>query len=181
MRAGPASRIARRQASRPHELTSKAAKTDARLGQIFYLHGWWYAVADYLGFVGVRIRLPGDVSGPSAKAREAVLEIERRVPRLTRQLDPHLWAYYRAERGIQEKDRASNIRTAAPVEEGTILRNHFRLDAVCAGAYGEAGAVELAMEPRWAPGRWLGAYLEDGQVTDFIANIHVWRTPDTLA
>jgi hypothetical protein len=181
MRAVTASRFAGRQASRPLEFPSKATMADARLVQISYLHGWWYAVTDYLGFVGVRVRLPGDVSGPSPRAREALLEIERRAPRLTRQLDPHLWAYYRAQSEARETDRVRSIRTAAPAEPGTILRNHFRLDAVCAGAYGEPGAVELALEPRWMPGRWLGAYLENGQLTEFLSSIHAWRTPDGLA
>ena len=150
MRAGPASRIARRQASRPHELTSKAAKTDARLGQIFYLHGWWYAVADYLGFVGVRIRLPGDVSGPSPGRAKQCSRSSVEFPAL--RANSTLTYGRITERSAEYRKRiVAAISGLRPREEGTILRNHFRLDAVCAGAYGEAGAVELAMEPAGHP------------------------------
>ena len=180
MRAVSASRKAGRPSSRPDEFPSRATLADPRLGQIAYLHGWWYALTDYLGFVAVRIRLPGDVSGPSPRARAALREIELRADRLARQLDPHLWTYYQGQRAAHEIEGPSVIRSADQAVRGTILREHFRLEAVCAGAYGEAGSVELAIEPRWAPGRWLGAYLEDGQLTEFISNIHAWRTPDAF-
>jgi hypothetical protein len=48
---------------------------------------------------------------------------------------------------------------------------------VCAGAYGEASLVELALEPCWAPGRVLGAYVQDNLLVEFRGNIGLWRTP----
>ena len=37
--------------------------------------------------------------------------------------------------------------------------------------------VELALEPRWAPGRVLGAYVQDQALVEFRGNIGLWRTP----
>jgi len=148
---------------------------DARFERLTYLHGWWYGTADFLGCVAVRIRLPGDLGGPSQRARTALLAVDRARDCLQRQIHPYLWAAFLAAceaRGARSK--RSRAQPDAPQE---LMHQRYRVAAVCAGAYGEAGLVELALEPRWAPGRVLGAYVQDNMLVEFRRNIGLWRTP----
>lgn len=148
---------------------------DARFERLSYLHGWWYGTADFLGCVAVRIRLPGDLGGPSQRARAALLAVDRARDCLQRQIHPYLWAAFlgaREARGARSKP--SRAQRDAPAE---LMHQRYRVAAVCAGAYGEAGLVELALEPRWAPGRVLGAYVQDSMLVEFRGNIGLWRTP----
>jgi len=168
-----------RHTSRPprHALESprRAGLSDARFGRLTYLHGWWYGMVDFFDFCAVRIRLPGDLGGPMPRAREALLAIERSQHPLLRQIHPYLWAAYLAAR---EARSVRGNRLRAPRQTpGEIMREHCRLEAVCAGAYGEAGLVELALQPRWRPGQVLGAYVQDNVLVEFRGSIGLWRTP----
>ena len=162
------------------EAPSRAILPDSRFERLTYLHGWWYGTADFLGFPAVRLRLPGDLSGPSARAREALLAIEREQRPLQYQIHPYLWAEYLA---AQEAYPARGVRAAraqsTSSERGATLREHYRLEAVCAGAFGEADLVELAIEPRWTPARVLGAYVQRNTLVEFRGNIGLWRTPQS--
>jgi hypothetical protein len=173
---GPAaSRHPARTPRRAVDAPARAVRRDARFEQLSYLHGWWYGTADFLGSAGVRIRLPGDLGGPSPRARAALLAVDRAWNCLERQIHPYLWAVFLAAceaRGVRSK--AARTRRAAPGER---MHQRYRVAAVCAGAYGEAGLVELALEPRWAPGRVLGAYVQDSMLVEFRGNIGLWRTP----
>jgi hypothetical protein len=148
---------------------------DARFERLSYLHGWWYGTADFLGCGAVRIRLPGDLGGPSQRAHAALLAVDGARDCLQRQIHPYLWAAFLdacEARGARSKP--SRAQRAAP---GESMHQRYRVAAVCAGAYGEAGLVELALEPCWAPGRVLGAYVQDNVLVEFRGNIGLWRTP----
>lgn len=136
-----------------------------------YLHGWWYATTRFLGFQDVRIRLPGDVGGPWARARQALAAVERQADALLCELNPHLWAEYLA---ACEAPAALVARHAAQTSG---LHRNFRLEAVSAGAYGEADLIELAIAPDWQHRRMLGAYVRGGALDGFRSGIQVWRTP----
>ena len=173
---GPSqSRHAARALRRPVEAPARAVCVDPRFERLTYLHGWWYGTADILGFAAVRIRLPGDLGGPSPHAREALLAVDRGRDSLQRQIHPYLWAAYLAAcEARSARSRPSRAHRERPSE---LMRERYRVGAVCAGAYGEAGLVELALEPRWAPGRVLGAYVQDNMLVEFRSNIGLWRTP----
>jgi hypothetical protein len=157
------------------DATSRAARTDSRLGALSYLNGWWYGTLDPLGCDAVRMRLPGDLGGPAPRARAALLALDRARAALLAQLAPHLWAAHRAAR---EPRRARAERPASRLDsDASPLHEHFRVEAVCAGAWGEDALIELALEPRWAPGRVLGAYVRAGALVEFRASIGLWRTP----
>jgi hypothetical protein len=149
----------------------RATRGDRYFGQLTYLQGWWYGAADCLGFHAVRIRMPGDVSGPSPAPREALMGMERDTVTLARQLLPHLWAEYLRARELSE---APAVRVARC---GDLLHEHFRVEAMCAAPFGEERTVELAIEPRWAPGTVLGAYVEDRMLVEFRRQMRPWRTP----
>jgi hypothetical protein len=149
----------------------RAARADRHFGALTYLQGWWYGAADCLGFRAVRVRMPGDVSGPSPAAREALMGIERNAATLTRQLQPHLWAEYLRAR---EASEGCAVRVAGCAD---LLHEHFRVEAICAAPFGEERLVELAIEPRWAPGIVLGAYVEDRMLAEFRRQVRPWRTP----
>jgi hypothetical protein len=144
---------------------------DRHLGRLNYVHGWWYGARDCLGFEGVRVRLPGDVSGPVATAREALLGLDRNPTPLIAQLQPLLWSEYVAARA---RGAARGVRAACGED---LLLQHFRLEAVCAGPFGEERVVELAIEPRWAPGDAVGAYIEGARLVEFRQHVRLWRTP----
>lgn len=167
------SRHAARAPRRPVEAPARAVCVDARFERLTYLHGWWYGIAEFLGFAAVRIRLPGDLGGPSPRARQALLAVDGGHESLQRQIHPYLWAsYLTACEAKSVRSRSSRAR-----RDSTLMRERYRLGAVCAGAYGEASLVELALEPRWAPGRVLGAYVQDQVLVEFRGNIGLWRTP----
>lgn len=150
---------------------ARATCEDRHLGRLDYLHGWWYGAHACLGFSAVRLRLPGDVSAPGSAARSALLALDREAQALVQQLHPHLWAEYLAAR---DAGGGRNVRSARPAD---LLHEHFRLEALCAAPFGEERIVELALEPRWAPGEALGAYIEAGRLLEFRRHIRVWRTP----
>jgi hypothetical protein len=104
----------------------------------------------------------------AARARDALIGLERDVGGLLRQLHPHLWAEYLAasERGGVRAARSTDL-----------LHRHFRLEAVCAAPFGEERMVELAIEPRWAPGEILGAYVQARTLVEFRRHVRIWRTP----
>jgi hypothetical protein len=166
-----AARRPRRALDAPH----RAARPDPRFGPLNYLNGWWYGTADLFEFATVRFRLPGDLGGPMPRARAALLAIERNQQPLLHQIEPYLRATYLAARETL-KVRTSRSRAGATVP-GAILHEHYRLEAVCAGAFGEDGLVELALQPRWAPGRTFGAYVQNNHLIEFRASIGLWRTP----
>jgi hypothetical protein len=161
----------RRRSARTIEVAPRATLRDRHLGRLDYLHGWWYGARDCVGFHAVRLRLPGDVSGPNGRAREALLALERDAQPLTAQLHPHLWAEYLAAREARD---GPTLRLAHCRD---VLHEHFRLDAVCAAPFGEDRLVELTIEPRWAPGSVLGAYLEGRRLLEFRRHVRAWRTP----
>jgi hypothetical protein len=148
-----------------------ATRMDRHLGRLNYLHGWWYGARNCLGFAAVRVRLPGDVSGPVGTAREALLALDRDAAQLAEQLQPHLWTAYVEARA---HGAARTMRAARPAD---LLHQHFRLEAVCAGPFGEERLVELAIVPRGAPGDALGAYVEGAQLVEFRCHVRLWRTP----
>jgi len=141
---------------------------DRQLGRLHYLHGWWYGARDCLGFRAVRLRLPGHVSAVAARARDALIGLERDVGGLLRQLHPHLWAEYLAA------SEGGGVRAARSTD---LLHQHFRLEAVCAAPFDEERMVELAIEPRWAPGEILGAYVQARTLVEFRRHVRIWRTP----
>lgn len=146
-----------------------ATRMDRHLGRLSYVHGWWYGARDCLGFSGVRLRLPGDVSAPGSRARDALLALDRDAAALVHQLQPHLWFAYLAAR---DSGDGRSVRTARPAD---LLHQHFRLEALCAAPFGEEQVVELAIEPRGAPGAALGAYVEAGRLLEFRRHVRVWR------
>src|SRR5687767_10214513 len=117
----------------------RATRADRHFGQLAYLHGWWYGAAVCLDFPGVRVRMPGDVSGPSAAARETLIAIERDAATLTRQLHPHLWAEHIRAR---EASEGHAVRVARC---GDLLHEHYRVEAMCAAPFGQERMVELAI------------------------------------
>jgi hypothetical protein len=145
------------------------------LGSLSYLNGWWYGTTKLFDFCAVRIRLPGDLGGPMPRARAALLAVERNQQPLLHQIHPHLWAIYLSARETRQV-RASRTPARNPIP-GAIMLEHYRLEAVCAGAFGEDGLVELALEPRWMPGRVLGAYVQNNSLIEFRPSIGLWRTP----
>jgi hypothetical protein len=173
---GPASsRHAARTPRRPAEAPARAVRVDARFERLTYLHGWWYGSAEFLGFPDVRIRLPGDLGGPSARARAALLAVDRARDCLQRQIHPYLWAAFLA--GFEARGAGRRRSRARRDDLGPLMHERYRVGAVCAGAYGEADLVELALEPRWEPGRVLGAYVQDNMLVEFRSSIGLWRTP----
>jgi hypothetical protein len=160
-----------RRSARAIEVAPRANLRDRQLGRLDYLHGWWYGARDWLGFPAVRLRLPGDVSGPLARARDALLGLDRDAGALIAQLHPHLWAEYLAARDASD---GPALRLA---HSRDVLHEHFRLEAVCAAPFGEDRLVELAIEPRWAQGKVLGAYLEGRTLLEFRRHVRAWRTP----
>lgn len=160
-----------RRALRAIEADPRTTLQDRHFGRLDYAHGWWYGARDCFGFPAVRLRLPGDVSGPSGRAREALMALERDTGELARQLDPFLRAEYAAARAA---DAGPAVRAARGDD---LLHEHFRLDAVCSAPFGEDGLVELALEPRWTAGSVLGAYVEGSALVEFRRQIRVWRTP----
>ena len=153
------------------EVAPRTSLADRRLGRLEYLHGWWYGARDCLGFAGVRMRLPGDVRGPSPLAREVLVNLDGGSGLLVRQLHPHLWATYLSAREAAE---GQAIRIARCED---LLHEHFRIEALCAAPFGDESVVELALVPRWAPGEVLGAYLERGELAEFRRQVRLWRTP----
>src|SRR5512145_1965054 len=91
-----------RRSARTLEVAPRATRVDRLLGPLTYVHGWWYGARECLGFPAVRLRLPGDVSGPAPRARDALIGLERDTEGLIRQLHPHLWAEYLAAREASE-------------------------------------------------------------------------------
>jgi hypothetical protein len=148
-----------------------AVLIDRRFDRLHYLHGWWYGRTRFLDYPDVRIRLPGDVGGPWARARQALADVERDTNALMCELHPHLWAEYLAARDAQ---RAPALRQA---QGGETLRRHFRLEALSAEAFGQTGLIELAIEQSWERGRVLGAYVRNGRLEEFRSAIRPWRTP----
>jgi hypothetical protein len=160
-----------RRSARSVEVAPRATARDRQLGRLDYLHGWWYGARDCLGFPAVRLRLPGDVSGPLARARDALAGLDRDEDALIAQLHPHLWAEYLVARDASAGPAPRLARCT------DVLHQHFRLEAVCAAPFGEERLVELAIEPRWAPGTVLGAYVEARTLVEFRRHVRIWRTP----
>jgi hypothetical protein len=76
--------------------------------------------------------------------------------------------------GARDASAGQSLRVARCTD---VLHQHFRLEAVCAAPFGEERLVELAIEPRWAPGTVLGAYLEGRNLLEFRRHVRIWRTP----
>jgi hypothetical protein len=162
--------LAARKLVRPMDLASRASLPDTRFHQLTYLHGWWYASTTFLGFGAVRLRLPGDVGSPSSAARAAVLSLEQGEARVMQQIEPRLWAEYDAA-------REGGKRPVRSARRSDTMREHFRLDAVCAGPFGENGLVELMLEARWAAEHFVAAYFSGMTLTEFRTGARPWRTP----
>jgi hypothetical protein len=156
---------------RPVEVAPRITLRDRHFGRLDYAHGWWYGASDLLGFTAVRLRLPGAVSGPVGRAREALMALDRDADGLIGQLHPFLWAEYLA---ALAPDAGPPVRAT---RRGDVLHEHYRLEAVCAAPFGEDRMVELAIEPRWNPGHALGAYFEARNLVEFRRRIRLWRTP----
>ncbi len=153
------------------EVRNPVTVPDSRFARLTYLHGWWYGSGDLLGFRGVRLRLPGDLGGPASAAREAILALDNDGGTSARHIEPDLWACYLAA-------RVNPGRRVRRARRGEILREHYRLDAVCVEAIGAELVVELAFEARWAPGHFVGASIGPGGATHVRRSINVWRTPE---
>jgi hypothetical protein len=163
--------VALRRTARSLEVAPRATLRDRYLGRLDYLHGWWYGARDCLGFPAVRLRLPGDVSGPLVPARDALANLDRDADALIAQLHPRLWAEYLAARDARDGPALRLARCA------DVLHEHFRLEAMCAAPFGEERLVELAIEPRWEPSNVLGAYIEGRTLLEFRRGVRAWRTP----
>jgi len=153
----------------PRQLSSRnrLSVQDRTLGTLAYVNGWWYGRAPLLGPADLRVRIAGTLDGPEPAARRTLCLLDAQRSQLLARMHPHLWADW-LERCAGTKIEAASPRNA--------IERHYRIEAACAGAFGDHELVELAIHADWNAAL-LGLYLRRGKVVETTPNLRPWRWP----
>jgi hypothetical protein len=140
---------------------------DRALGALTYVNGWWYGRCALLGTQDLRIRLAGTVDAPAAAARRVLRALDAGRGHLRAQMHPHLWAAFLT-------DRTEPMPQCPPAPD--TIAGRYRLEAACAGAFGEHDMIELAIRAQWSDAL-IGLYVQDGKVIECRTNLRLWVWP----
>ena len=140
---------------------------DRTLGTLAYVNGWWYGRAPLLGATDLRVRIAGTLDGPEPAARRTLCLLDAQRGQLKARMHPHLWANW------LERCASTMFDVAGPHKA---IEAHYRIEAACAGAFGEHELVELAIRADWGAAP-LGLYLRRGKVVETTPNLRPWLWP----
>jgi hypothetical protein len=152
-------------------------KSDTRLGDLHYAFGKWTSTnARLFGRPMLPLRIPGDRSGPSQTAQEALERAEAVYASLQPQIAEKLFELYQ---NIAQSAPSSQLSEELGYPFPKLLSadevwNHVRLKRVWVGAYGAPNDVELAYSASWELEHTAGALIRDGQLVEFCASVGPW-------